>query len=103
MLGNLAMQLSGNFNHNSLCGDSWPSYFNLRHYPMRSREQMNARLHKDRLGIRRGQLNRHYDHMVEHPERLEILPEQLHFDDGRAELNPIVVFDWQTIYGAPRD
>jgi hypothetical protein len=32
-------------------------------------------------------------------ERTEIRPEQLHFDDGRAELDPTPAFNWRTIYG----
>jgi glycosyltransferase involved in cell wall biosynthesis len=87
------------FNHNSPLGTKYPGHFNLRHYPMRSPEQMQRRLASDRAGLRRGGSNYHYDNMSHWPERLTIRPQQLHFDDGRSELDHSVVFDWRTIYG----
>ena len=87
------------FNHNPPLGDPWPGRFNLRHYPMRSREQMLARILRDRSGLRRGDSNYHYDNMKLNMNRLEIAPEQLHYDDGRSELNPEPIFNWRSIYG----
>jgi hypothetical protein len=88
------------FNHNPLEGEPYPAFFNLRHYPMRSREQMNARLIRDRAGLRRGQLNQHYENMLAHPDRLDIRPDQLHLDDSKSELNDLLIFDWRTVYGS---
>ena len=86
------------FNHNPLDGTPSPQLFNLRHYPMRSREQMRARVLRDRAGLRRGNLNVHYEHMREHFESLEIPARALHYDDGSSELNPEPIFDWKRIY-----
>ena len=66
---------------------------------MRSREQMLARILRDRAGLRRGDSNYHYDNMKLNMDRLEIAPEQLHYDDGRSELNPEPIFNWRSIYG----
>jgi hypothetical protein len=66
---------------------------------MRSEGQMARRLDIDRAGLRRGGSNYHYDNMSSWPERLVIAAAKLHFDNGRAELDPSEVFDWRTIYG----
>jgi glycosyltransferase involved in cell wall biosynthesis len=87
------------FNHNPPLGVRYPKNFNLRHYPMRSFEQMQRRLERDRAGLRRGGSNYHYDNMRRWPERLVVPPERLHFDDGRSELDRSVIFDWRSIYG----
>jgi hypothetical protein len=87
------------FNHNPPLGNRYPELFNLRHYPMRSREQMLARITRDRAGLRRGDSNYHYENMKHNSARLEIAPEVLHVDDGRSELNPEAVFNWRSIYG----
>ncbi|HEY5176558.1 MAG TPA: class I SAM-dependent methyltransferase [Terriglobales bacterium] len=87
------------FNHNPPLGEPWPIHFRLRHYPMRSREQMLARLVRDRAGMLRDGNNYHYENMKLRLERLEIQPAQLHYDDGHAELNLQPVFDWRSIYG----
>jgi Glycosyl transferase family 2 len=86
------------FNHNPLPGRQYPVLFNLRHYPMRSLEQMKRRVHKDRGELRRGGWNNHYENMRRWPERLIIPPESLHLDDG-GELDPSLVFDWRAVYG----
>jgi glycosyltransferase involved in cell wall biosynthesis len=93
------------FNHNPPTGLQWPGSFNLRHYSMRSRSQMMARLERDRIGLRRGDSNYHYDNMKLNIDRLEISPEKLHYDDGKSELDPLPIFDWRSIYGdgPPRD
>ena len=88
------------FNHNPPLGEPWPVRFNLRHYSMRSREQMLARLQRDRVGMLRNGSNYHYENMRLHVDRLAIAPEQLHYDDGRSELNPEPVFNWRSIYGS---
>lgn len=87
------------FNHNPPIGERYPTLFNLRHYPMRSREHMVRRLAVDRAGLRRGGSNFHYDNMSSWPERLVIPADRLHYDDGRAELDPATIFDWVSIYG----
>ncbi len=87
------------FNHNPPLGERYPTFFNLRHYPMRSEVQMARRLEVDRAGLRRGGSNYHYDNMSSWPERLIISPEKLHLDDGIRELDPSPIFDWRTIYG----
>ncbi len=87
------------FNHNPPLGEPWPTHFRLRHYPMRSREQMMARLLRDRAGILRDGSNYHYENMKLRLERLEIPPVRLHYDGGHADLNPQPVFAWRSIYG----
>ena len=87
------------FNHNLPLGGPWPARFNLRHYSMRSQQQMLARLLKDRSNLRRGGENYHYDNMKLNIDRLTISPEQLHYDDGRSDLAPSPVFNWRSIYG----
>lgn len=94
-----ATNIRENFNHNPPLGAKYPPNFSLRHYPMRSFEQMQRRLRSDRAGLRRGPSNYHYDNMSHWPERLVISPEKLHFDDGRSELDHSVIFDWRSIYG----
>jgi hypothetical protein len=66
---------------------------------MRSQQQMLARLLKDRSNLRRGGENYHYDNMKLNIDRLTISPEQLHYDDGRSDLDPSPVFNWRSIYG----
>ena len=87
------------FNHNPLDGKKAPQMFNLRHYPMRSEEQMIRRVLKDRAGLQRDGSNYHYDNMAEDLSRLKISPERLHLDDGIKELDPAPVFNWRDIYG----
>ena len=87
------------FNHNPPLGEAWPVRFNLRHYPMRSHEQMLARVLRDRAGLRREGYNYHYENMQRRLKLLELSPEQLHYDEGHAELNPDPIFNWRTIYG----
>lgn len=86
------------FNHNPPLGERYPELFNLRHYPMRSKDQMRRRIEVDRAGLRRGEANIHYDNMASWPERLVVPAERLHYDDGEHELNPEVTLDWRTIY-----
>jgi glycosyltransferase involved in cell wall biosynthesis len=88
------------FNHNPLDGTPGPRPFNLRHYPMRSAAQVEARLLRDRAGLRRGNLNFHYENMGRRPESLRIPADSLHYDDGISELDPTPVFDWRTVYGS---
>jgi glycosyltransferase involved in cell wall biosynthesis len=87
------------FNHNPPLGHPWPGSFNLRHYPMRSPEQMRKRVLSDRAGLRREGYNYHYENMARRLQALEISPRQLHCDDGHSELNPEPIFNWRTIYG----
>jgi len=87
------------FNHNPPDGQAAPAGFNLRHYPMRSARQMQRRLQRDRAGLRRGGANFHYENMTRREELLQLLPSQLHYDDGVGELNPAPVFNWRTLYG----
>lgn len=87
------------FNHDPLDGTPSPSLFNLRHYPMRSPAQMRARVLRDRAGLRRGNMNFHYENMGRHPESLRIPASALHYDDGVSDLDPDPIFDWREIYG----
>jgi hypothetical protein len=87
------------FNHNPPLGDAWPVRFNLRHYSMRSRSQMLSRLERDRAELQREGSNYHYENMKRNMERLEINSGELHYDDGRSELNPEPIFNWRSIYG----
>jgi glycosyltransferase involved in cell wall biosynthesis len=86
------------FNHNPPNGERYPTLFNLRHYPMRSQQQMLRRLSRDRAGLHRQGSNYHYDNMSAWPSRLTIEPSRLHVDDG-GELNLDPIFDWRSIYG----
>lgn len=86
------------FNHNELDGTPYPQSFKLRHYPMRSPEQMRRRLEHDRADLARDGHNVHYQIMQGHMDRLTIAPEHLHYDDGRKELSTDVVFDWLKVY-----
>ncbi len=87
------------FNHNPPLGSRYPVCFNLRHYPIRSRQQMLDRIFRDRAGLLRDGSNYHYENMKRNIEFLEIPPGKLHFDDGHSELNPEPIFDWRSIYG----
>jgi glycosyltransferase involved in cell wall biosynthesis len=86
------------FNHNPPLGRQYPVLFNLRHYPMRSEAQIKRRVHHDRLGLRRGNQNYHYESMQQ-ATKLILKPEQLHFDDGVSELSREPKFNWREIYG----
>ena len=87
------------FNHNPLDGTCLPRRFNLRHYPMRSRDQMRARIERDRAGLCRGNRNFHYENMGRRPALLEIPASALHLDDGVSDLNSEPIIDWRMIYG----
>jgi Glycosyl transferase family 2 len=87
------------FNHNPLDGTPSPRLFNLRHYPMRSLDQMRARVLRDRAGLRRGNMNFHYDNMRHHLESLRIPATSLHYDDGGSDLNLDPIFDRHEVYG----
>ena len=91
------------FNHNPAQGDPWPSSFNLRHYPARSREQILRRVLHDRAGLRRGDSNFHYDNMRARLDRLTISSQDLRYDDQCSDLNPEPSFDWRQIYGYASD
>jgi Glycosyl transferase family 2 len=86
------------FNHNPLDGRPSPTLFNLRHYPMRSEAQMRARVLRDRAGLRRGDMNVHYENMRRQLDSLRIPADALHFDDGVSDLNADPIFDWRQIY-----
>ncbi len=86
------------FNHNPAEGRRYPAEFNLRHYPMRSEQQMMRRLSTDRADIERGSCNNHYRIMKGHIERLALPAHCLHKDDGRSELDQRVIFDWHSVY-----
>jgi glycosyltransferase involved in cell wall biosynthesis len=86
------------FNHNPLDGVPSSRLFNLRHYPMRSPEQMRRRIFLDRAELRRGDFNFHYETMRRQLDSLHIPATALHFDDGVSELNQDPIFDWRLIY-----
>jgi glycosyltransferase involved in cell wall biosynthesis len=85
------------FNHNPPLGKGSPEFFNLCHYPMRSETQMLRRLRRDRIGLRRGGSNSHYETMSSREEKLRIKSEQLHLDLG-GELRKDVCFRWDELY-----
>jgi glycosyltransferase involved in cell wall biosynthesis len=87
------------FNHNPPEGEQLPTLFNLRHYPMRSEDQMRRRIDLDRSDLQRSGNNYHYENMKRRRDLLTIAPEQLHFDDG-GELSLEPIFNWRTIYGS---
>jgi hypothetical protein len=66
---------------------------------MRSPAQMRARVLRDRAGLRRGDLNFHYENMRQRVESLQLPARALHFDDGVSDLDPEPIFDWREIYG----
>lgn len=89
------------FNHNPLAsGVELPIAFNLRHYPFRTKEQMERRINVDRANLMRGTSNYHYEQMKSRLEALETFDasKELHFDDGK-ELNRNPDFDWMKFYG----
>jgi hypothetical protein len=85
------------FNHNKLKGERYPKLFILKHYPMRSLEQMNKRLDVDRANLQRGEANFHYNTMKNKRESLFIKSNKLHYDDG-SDLNFEIIYDWNNIY-----
>jgi hypothetical protein len=87
------------FNHNPLDGKKYPVNFNLRHYPMRTHDQMIRRLNKDRANLKRGNMNYHYDNMKENMSKMILKPYKLHKDDGKSNLKPEQKFNWREIYG----
>jgi len=87
------------FNHNPIEGSKLPYLFNLRHYPMRSLQQMLRRLNKDRAGLERDGANYHYNNMTLQQHKLMVDPSLLHVDDGISELDPTVTYNWRNIYG----
>lgn len=87
------------FNHNKAEGSKWPPLFNLRHYPMRSAQQMERRLSRDRADIQHGPVNYHYEHMKSVADRMRVPASALHYDDGVRDLDPSMKFEWKGIYG----
>lgn len=87
------------FNHNPVKGKKYPVNFNLRHYPMRTYEQMIRRLSKERANLQKGGQNYHYNNLLKNSGRLRIEPEKLHYDNGVADLQSRVIFYWKEIYG----
>lgn len=85
------------FNETPLKGERYPELFNLRHYPMRSKEQMKRRLAVDRNNLERGGKNYHYNMMAKKGNKLLLKSRVLNFDDG-GELSKKVVFDWNELY-----
>ena len=85
------------FNHNELRGEQYPVSFNLRHYPMRNKKQLKKRIYKDRAGLKRGELNVHYENMKQKIDKLQIPSKNLIYDDG-GELSLEEKFDWKKIY-----
>jgi hypothetical protein len=87
------------FNHNKTTGTRVPERFNLRHYPMRSESQMKRRVSRDRANLRFGPVNYHYENMKASLATTRIRADELHYDDGRSELDPSTKFNWRDIYG----
>jgi len=86
------------FNHNAVGRYKYPINFNLRHYPMRSNEQMMERLLVTRANLSSGATNIHYENMKSNIDRLLIPGSYLHYDDG-SDLNLAIKYDWRTVYG----
>jgi len=86
-------------NHNPLAGEKYPVNFNLRHYPMRSYDQMIRRIKKDRANLQRDGANYHYNNMKTNIAKMLLKPEQLLYDDGISELNPYPKYNWRELYG----
>lgn len=91
------------FNHNPIPGKLFPRNFNLRHYPMRSEEQMQRRLGNDRASLFRYGSNYHYKNMSRLKESIYVRREELHYDNLKDELSLQVKFDWRKIYGSSLD
>lgn len=87
------------FNHNAANGEKYPLHFNTCHYQMRSEEQMKKRI-RDRMGLRKGGKNFHFDYMARNISGLYVKPEDLHYDDRKSDLNLKEIFDWSTVYGS---
>jgi hypothetical protein len=88
------------FNHNAIDGLKYPFHFNLRHYPMRTNEQMMRRILSDRSNIQKKGSNFHYANMSSLDSSiLAIKSELLHFDNGISELNQSPKYNWRNIYG----
>jgi hypothetical protein len=87
------------FNHNKAEGTRYPTLFNLRHYPMRSEAQMKRRIAVDRAGLQQGTVNFHYENMRAILPSIAVTADDLHYDDGRSDLDPALKFDWTRIYG----
>lgn len=85
------------FNHNILEGEQYPENFNLRHYPIRSKEHLERRINKDRVGLKRGEMNVHYENMKKKYKKLSINSEELLYDDG-GELLLEPKYNWVKIY-----
>ena len=89
------------FNHNVLDGEQYPVVFNLRHYPMRSVNQLQKRISKDRVDLQRGDQNYHFNNLKKNYDKLFLRPDQLNYDDGISILNPVEKYNWREIYGYP--
>ncbi len=87
------------FNHNPLPGKQYPEFFNLRHYPARTEEQIYKRIFTDRSNLQRGSTNFHYNNMKKNIFQIRLTPDQFHYDDGTSELNSTPSFNWQHLYG----
>lgn len=89
-------------NHNPAGRYKYPINFNLRHYPMRNKEQMLDRLSVSRAHLAKGSKNSHYENMKSRKESLSIEATKLHYDSGE-ELCDKIIFDWrENIYGFDR-
>jgi glycosyltransferase involved in cell wall biosynthesis len=86
------------FNHNPAEGEKYPTHFNTCHYQMRSEQQMRKRI-RDRMGLRRGSANFHFDYMSRNASGLFLRPELLHYDDRVTDLDLTEVFKWREVYG----
>ncbi len=93
------------YNHNPVRGQKYPVNFNLRHYPARSRQQIENRLFVDRPHIKTGEdgSNYHYDYMRKRLGAVTPKACQLHYDDGITELDHEAIFNWEDIYGYPEN
>ena len=87
------------FNHNPAEGTKYPVHFNTRHYQARSEAQLRKRI-RDRMGLRRGGKNFHFEYMEKNYSNLFIDPHKLHYDDLITDLSLDEIFDWGEVYGS---
>ena len=80
-------------------GDPFAQLFNLRHYPMRSVDADAGPRAARPSGLRRGDMNFHYENMRAPPRVAADPCVGPYYDDGVSELESEPIFDWSTIYG----
>lgn len=88
------------FNHNNPRGRMYPENFNLRHYPMRTKIQLERRIKHDRKDIAKPNMHFHYYYMGQVEGRTAISSSSLYRDDGISDLSHKIKFSWRQVYGS---